>query len=200
MPWGTGRAWTTILAAEHSSGPAEPVVHMVPSVWTAAQAAAEGRTRSTHQVLVAVAPPQAGRPRHEDHHAAEGKALDAPDALAQALAYEPQAALVCPCDSAHLLRDAQRHDGAPQAALAILHAVHRSAQPATGSPQATDWRDANERAFVRARPRLGLSARPSDSPPRGSRHRPGSPIPPGRRPRRVGAVRAPATGEIKSRG
>ena len=170
MPWGAGKTWAGILAAERLCPADAPLVHFVPNARHVAMARREWRWRTHRTVIAACAPPagdDADGEQHQGYDQVVSYAVASPAELAQALGSAPDPVVVCPYDSLGLVQEAQRSHQVPRFAVALLDEVHRTASRAV-------VRGEEHRLDRRARPRPSRrdeADRPLGAPRRVSAHR-----------------------------
>ena len=170
MPWGAGKTWTGILAAEGVAPTDTPLAHFVPNARHVALASREWGWRTHRTVIAACAPPagdNADQVQHQGYDLIQGYALASPAELARALESAAGAVVVCPYDSLEVVREAQRSHQVPRFAVALLDEVHRTASRAVVRGEDIDWTGVHDRDRLDATKRIGLSARPGTSPPTG---------------------------------
>ena len=170
MPWGTGKTWAGILAAERLAPAGAPLAHFVPNARHVAFASREWGWR-THRIVIAACAPRAGdnadQVQHQGYDLIQGCALASPAELARALESASDAVVVCPYDSLGLVEEAQRSHQVPRFAVALLDEVHRTASRAVVRGEESDWTAVHDRDRLDAAKRIGLSARPGACPPTG---------------------------------
>ena len=170
MPWGAGKTWARILAAERLAPAGAPIAHFVPNARHVHMTRREWRRR-THRTVIAACVPPAGedaeRVQHQGYGLIKGYAVANPAELARALGRAPGAVVTCPYDSLGLLEEAQRSHRVPRFAAALLDEVHRTASRAVVRGEDIDWTGVHDRGRLGATKRIGLSARPGACPPTG---------------------------------
>ena len=165
MPWGSGKTWAAILAAERLAPAGEPVAHLVPNARHVAMARREWQRRTGHTVLAVCVPPINGHAPREQHQGYDQIAHDAISTsaeLGQALEAAPRPVVIGPYDSLALIHEARR-----TFAVALLDEVHRTASPGIIGKERIDWTQVHDRHRLSAAKRIGLSARPGTTPPTG---------------------------------
>ena len=170
MPWGGGKTWAGILAAERVAPAGAPLAHFVLNARHVTMTRREWRRRTHRTVIAACAPPageDADRAQHQGYDQSKGYAVANPAELARALGSATGAVVVCPYDSLGLLEEAQRSHRVPRFAVTLLDEVHRTAARAVVRGEDIDWTAVHDRDRLDAAKRIGLSARPGACPPTG---------------------------------
>ena len=139
MPWGAGKTWAGILAAERLAAAGAPIAHFVPNARQVDMTRGEWRWRTRRTVIAAGATPadeDAERVQHQGYDLIKGYAVANPAELARF-------------------------------AVALLDEVHRTASRAVVRGDEVDWTGVHDRDRLDATKRIGLSARPGACPPTG---------------------------------